>query len=205
MELFKPIKNTKRYFIHRDGYVFKTEGFREIEIPINIIKGIPKVNIQNQKINLILLMLEYYGEIKGIDMQYSYKLKNNRLPIENIYVKYLTDFETNDERLIFQFKCQEKASAQNSRVKNEQKITSIDVLNCLKRTNFKCFYCGTKIKAKTWHLDHVQPISKSGLNTSNNITSSCKECNLMKGALDINKFLHQVKLINNNFISEVCI
>lgn len=199
MEDVKLIKDTKRYFIHRDGYVFKTQGLKEIEIPLNIIQGVPKVNIGNKKLNLVLLMLEYFGEIKGVDIRYSFKLKENRLPLKNISVRYLKDYNSSEETLMFQFNCQKKASSQNSRVNNEQKITALDVLNSLKRTDFKCFYCGSKLIAKKWHLDHVHPISKGGLNVCENITPSCKECNLMKGYMGLDKFIHQVNLISVNF------
>jgi 5-methylcytosine-specific restriction endonuclease McrA len=199
MEDFKLINDTKRYFIHRKGYVFKTQGLKEVEIKINIVQGVPRVNIGNKKLNLVLLMLEYFADIKSSQFKYSFKLKNNRLPLENINVTYLKEDSSHDETLAFQFNCQKKATSQNSRVDNKQKLTSLDVLNCLKRTDFKCFYCGVKLKAKSWHLDHVYPLSKGGLNTPQNITPSCKECNLMKGSLGLDKFLHQVRLIAENY------
>ena len=195
----KLIKDTKRYFIHEKGYVFKTEGSREIVIPINIIQGIPRVNIGNKKVNLVLLMLEYFyeGELNQ-NMSYTFKIVNNRIPIKNINVKLFKGTDE-DELIIFQYKCNVKASSQNCRVNHENRIDAYDVLNCLKRTDFKCQYCGSKLKPTKWHLDHVQPISKSGINDASNITPSCKECNLMKGALGLDKFLHQVSLIHNNY------
>ena len=126
-------------------------------------------------------MLEYFGTNIKEFKKYSYKVKNGKIPIDCINIKSIDEFSSLDEQNIFVYKCREKANSHNNRVKHLNKITMYDVLNCLKRFDFTCFYCGGKISSKLWHLDHVHPISKGGLNSNNNIASSCKECNLMKG------------------------
>lgn len=196
---FKPIRNTKNYFIHEDGYVFRVIFGKEEIIKINMIRGVPKVKIGHQRLNLILLMLEYFGNVSSADIKYSFKIINDRLPLKNITVKKLTGDEDHDAVLIFQFKCKEKASGQNSRVSFKSTITDIDVLNCLKRTNFKCSYCGKQLSSKRWHLDHVTPISVGGLNHPTNITPACKPCNMMKGSLVLEKFIFQAKKITEHF------
>lgn len=195
---FKLINGTNRFFIDESGFCFKVSKWskKEEEIPININRGVPRVMIESKKLNLVLLMIEYFGN-ETKDFTYTYKIKNNKLPLDCIKIKNL-DHCSKDEKLIHLYKCDKKASSQNSRVKQKQRIDSNDILNSLKRTGFKCFYCGDFIKPKTWHIDHVQPLSKGGLNVSLNITPSCKPCNLMKGALPLSQFLDRVNKIYKN-------
>jgi len=196
--MVKQINGTQRFFISDEGYCFKVSLGKEIPIPINLIRGIPKVKIENKRISLILLMIEYFGEITSINIKYSFKVVNGKLPLKNIYIKQISDDADEDSINIFKYKCKEKASSQNSRVSYSSTITDVDVLNCLKRTNFKCFYCNVQISPGRWHLDHVQPLSKDGLNSFTNITPACKNCNLMKGALSLDKFIFQVESIHKN-------
>lgn len=195
---FKLIKGTKRFFVHIDGYVFKTHNGRDLILPISMVKGVPKVKVGNEKLNLVLLMLEYFSEYTHYDT-YTFKIIDGKIPLKNITLKKFDRDKSEDEFLIFKFKCKERASSQNTRVKNLSTITHIDVLNALKRTDFKCFYCNSKITTKNFHIDHMVPLSKGGLNQFDNLAASCSACNLMKGALDIQKFLHQIKLISSNF------
>lgn len=199
MDDFKLIKNTKRFFIHRDGYAFKVYKRKDIIIPLNIVRGVPRVKIESKKLNLVLLMLEYFYEKELPDYyKYSFKVVDNKLPIKNIKLKILDKDSSLDEKNIFFYKCKEKSSAQNSRAKHQSTITDVDVLNCLKRTEFKCTYCGDNLNSN-WHLDHVTPLALGGLNSSINITPSCKACNLMKGALPLSKFLQNIEKINNYY------
>ncbi len=196
---FKLINNTNRYFIHKDGYVFKVKDYKETIINIQIIRGVPKVKIGNQRLNIALLMIEYFSEKKLSNFKITYKIVDGKLPLKNIKIITLNEnIEDNDSILIFKYKCKEKANAQNNRVKHISTITEMDVLNSLKRTSFKCFYCNENISQKNWHLDHVTPLSLGGLNSNNNITPSCKICNLMKGAIALDKFLYQIEKINKN-------
>jgi predicted nucleic acid-binding Zn ribbon protein len=52
----------------------------------------------------------------------------------------------------------------------------------LKRDNFQCKYCGRSPKTDNCklHIDHVIPRSKGGNNNSENLITSCAECNLGK-------------------------
>lgn len=196
--MVKQIKGTSRFFIHESGFCFKISQGKEIPIPINMIRGVPKVKIENKKISLVMLMIEHFGEIKNINFKYSFKIVNGKLPLKNIHIKEISDDATKDEINIFKYKCKEKASAQNCRVSHKSTITDVDVLNCLKRTNFKCFYCNVSLSPGRWHLDHVEPISKGGLNNFLNITPACKNCNLMKGAIPLDKFTFHIGMIYKN-------
>jgi len=46
-----------------------------------------------------------------------------------------------------------------------------------KRDGYECVYCGSK---KSLTLDHVIPKSKGGMNTWENLVTSCFKCNLKK-------------------------
>lgn len=53
-----------------------------------------------------------------------------------------------------------------------------------KRDNFTCTYCrrtswGDKVKL---HVDHIIPRSRGGTDKPSNLTTSCADCNLGKGA-----------------------
>lgn len=193
------IKNTKRYFISSDGYCFKMDGVKETPINLQKIRGVHKVKIEHRRLGLVNLMLEYFYTDLPEHYKITYKVTDGKIPLKNIKIKALNP-ESNDDILINKFKCDIKASSSNSRVKFTSVISTLDVLNCLKRSEFKCFYCGSGIKHTSWHLDHVTPLCMGGLNSNENIAASCKTCNLMKGGVSIQKFLHQCKLITQNNI-----
>jgi 5-methylcytosine-specific restriction endonuclease McrA len=55
----------------------------------------------------------------------------------------------------------------------------------------RCAYCKIEV-GKTWHLDHVMPISRGGSNGPENLQILCPSCNLRKGAKDPTEFAKQV-------------
>lgn len=54
-----------------------------------------------------------------------------------------------------------------------------------KRDNFTCQYCGNQPPAIVLEVDHIQPVSKGGANTVDNLLTSCFECNRGKGAVTL--------------------
>lgn len=48
------------------------------------------------------------------------------------------------------------------------------------RDGHTCQYCGSK--GAPLHCDHVVPVSRGGSNTLDNLKTSCRTCNLSKGA-----------------------
>lgn len=164
-----------------------------------MIKGVPKVLIESRKLSIVNLMIEHFMAPISTQFRVSYKIVDGRVPLNKITIRKIQKADSNDNILIFNYKCQAKASDANSRVENTITIDKHDVLNALKRTSFKCTYCGSGLSPSKWQLDHVVPLSKGGENSSINITPSCKECNQMKGAMGIEKFLHQCRLIINNY------
>lgn len=55
---------------------------------------------------------------------------------------------------------------------------SVSRKRIFKRDNYECGYCGSK---KNLTIDHVQPKSRGGLNTWNNLITCCSRCNSIKG------------------------
>jgi len=57
----------------------------------------------------------------------------------------------------------------------------------LRRDNFRCVYCGRSpgVDEVRLHIDHVVPWSKGGETVIENLRTSCRECNLGKGAKSI--------------------
>ncbi len=51
-----------------------------------------------------------------------------------------------------------------------------------KRDNFKCQYCGNSAPDVILHVDHIIPVAEKGSNDLTNLITSCKQCNLGKGA-----------------------
>jgi len=51
----------------------------------------------------------------------------------------------------------------------------------LKRDNFRCQYCGRKAPNVELEVDHIVPKVKGGTNSSNNLITSCVDCNRGKG------------------------
>ena len=50
------------------------------------------------------------------------------------------------------------------------------------RDGICCRYCGYWEKDRhNFHLDHVQPVSRGGQNTRENLVVACRKCNIVKG------------------------
>jgi hypothetical protein len=54
-----------------------------------------------------------------------------------------------------------------------------------KRDKFTCQYCGKSAPDVTLHCDHIQPISKGGIDNILNLITSCQDCNLGKADTEL--------------------
>ncbi len=61
-----------------------------------------------------------------------------------------------------------------------------------KRDQFTCRYCGNHPPAVILHVDHVIPVALDGTNDTDNLVTSCMDCNLGKGARPLGKSLPPV-------------
>jgi 5-methylcytosine-specific restriction endonuclease McrA len=199
----KKIKGFQKYYIHEEGYISKLYCGKQVIVPIKVVKTVPKVLLGNRNYNFVFLMIEYFGEQsisyeEQSQYRFKYKLQDGKIPLSSInLIRYNSNKYDNPK--MFTFKCKEKATSANSRVYNISTISESDVFDSLLRMDFKCTYCNQKLDSKTWELDHVEPISKGGLNISTNITPSCKKCNRMKSDINPMDFIHKCKMIALNY------
>lgn len=54
--------------------------------------------------------------------------------------------------------------------------------NVLLRDNFQCQYCGVRGRSAEMSIDHVEPKSRGGRMTWDNVVTACHDCNRRKGA-----------------------
>ena len=54
-------------------------------------------------------------------------------------------------------------------------------LKIFERDGFKCYYCTKQLTRFSAALDHIQPVSKGGDNSFENLTTSCLHCNSQRG------------------------
>jgi 5-methylcytosine-specific restriction endonuclease McrA len=55
-------------------------------------------------------------------------------------------------------------------------------LKVFERDNYKCHYCDKQLTRFTATLDHIQPVSKGGGNSYENLTTACLHCNSRRGS-----------------------
>lgn len=55
------------------------------------------------------------------------------------------------------------------------------------KTNNRCAYCGEPLK-KGWHIDHIEPLTRSFKDDDDNYIASCPQCNRFKSVYDIEEF-----------------
>jgi 5-methylcytosine-specific restriction endonuclease McrA len=54
--------------------------------------------------------------------------------------------------------------------------------NVYLRDDYTCQYCGLRMPARELNLDHVTPRSQGGKATWENLVTSCRRCNFLKGS-----------------------
>jgi len=66
--------------------------------------------------------------------------------------------------------------------KTDAFIEAIDRQTVFSRDAGLCGICQQGVEAANWHLDHIQPLSKGGQHSYDNVQVSHPVCNLRKGA-----------------------
>lgn len=70
-------------------------------------------------------------------------------------------------------------------------FTSLDIKNIYTLQRGKCVCCSISLK-KSYHVDHIMPLSKSGSNDKTNIQLLCPNCNLQKHSKHPVDFMQQL-------------
>lgn len=188
-EIIYPLTFAQNYFISSLGciYLMRHGHKREVVKP-SIINGGIYIHIYDKPHLLLDLMLKYFFfNVKEYSsMKVNIKKGATKIPVSAILFENI-QVEPNEDFVIFKYKIAQKVSSANCR--SIDMITDTDIVYALKRDLFKCKYCGNKLNANHWHLDHIVPLSKRGSNHRDNITGACKMCNIMKHAFRSDEFL----------------
>ena len=76
--------------------------------------------------------------------------------------------------------------------------TAKDILAILNSQRYRCAYCKLELKRKGWrtfHVDHIVPLSRGGGNGRANLQVLCEPCNLRKSAKDPITFAREIGLL----------
>jgi len=73
-----------------------------------------------------------------------------------------------------------RSHTRNRRAKTEGTHTAEDIADIFRMQNGKCAYCRKKLEK--YHVDHIVPMSKGGLNWRSNLQLTCPSCNLRKNS-----------------------
>lgn len=105
--------------------------------------------------------------------------KRSRLKNPEKYEFYRKRWQSNNkDRLLIHWR------NRNARKKNsEGKYNLEDIKKLLEYQKYKCVNCYKSVK-KSYHVDHINPLSKGGTNWPENLQILCPTCNLRKNAKD---------------------
>jgi hypothetical protein len=71
-------------------------------------------------------------------------------------------------------------------------------LRVFERDAFRCHYCGKQLTRFTATLDHLQPVSKGGDNSFDNLATACLHCNSRRGSRPVMDMLANEYQAKNN-------
>lgn len=70
----------------------------------------------------------------------------------------------------------------------EGSFTSADIDALYRAQNGKCAYCGCDLDT-SYHIDHIQPLSRGGSNWPTNLALACADCNHSKSNSTLSEWL----------------
>lgn len=96
-----------------------------------------------------------------------------------------------------------KSKINQKTIREDKSFTFSEFLDVLNKNPY-CYLTGRKLdinNLKSWHIDHIIPISKDGKTTLDNILPVCKEANQAKHNLSVADFINLCKdiLIHNGY------
>jgi len=99
----------------------------------------------------------------------------------------------------YQYAYKSKSPSKRSRAIAKKKAETLALEFHGEDSPWMCAYClklGSQSvgpDGRSWHVDHIYPVSKGGDNLPDNLVLSCATCNLQKGALRLKEFLEYVQ------------
>lgn len=67
--------------------------------------------------------------------------------------------------------------------RRKYKAKEVTLMNNIRKSNERCYYCGCVVKESKRTIDHKTPLARGGLTQENNLVMSCSNCNNEKGFL----------------------
>lgn len=61
-----------------------------------------------------------------------------------------------------------------------RRLTKEERLEVLKKTDFRCAYCGMELGFDSFQVDHVVPLRSGGKDETSNMLPACRSCNHYK-------------------------
>jgi hypothetical protein len=78
---------------------------------------------------------------------------------------------------------------------NSTKDTSAIIRKSIMKAKSVCYWCGSSLSGKKWHMDHVVPLCRGGDHSAANVVKSCPDCNQKKGGKMPNDFIQEGQLV----------
>lgn len=141
----------------------------QIEKPLDSF-ALDKSGAQGRKSRCKECIKEYYT-------QNAYRWKN--------YVKKY--HENNPEKI----KMHHDAATHNRRTQKQnsfEKVTQEELRELYAESEDHCGYCGIRLFGK-YHIDHIQPLSRKGAHSKENLCICCSACNLSKNNKTVDEWL----------------
>lgn len=87
----------------------------------------------------------------------------------------------------------QRASEEVSTIETKKELDFYNVqenrLKVFERDGYKCHYCAKQLTRFSATLDHIQPVSKGGDNTYDNLVTACLHCNSERGNKPLMDFI----------------
>ena len=181
----------KKAIVEFDKYIkiLKPELFPSLSQ--NAINGFEKLLILSNREGLIDFTNLYdYGLIYTINeiagsctdrlfYKDSFYIKKTQNKTDKFFIKVLKELKEKDLIEFYPQSIQIKGHKSTWLWRIRKQISPTIRNYIFKRDNGICQYCGKKLKSK-FHVDHVIPFIKSGLDEVNNFVLACSECNIKK-------------------------
>ena len=114
------------------------------------------------------------------DRKRAYRLKNSK-----VIASKKKEWQTTDAYREYQRVYQSK---RRSTVRIRGEFTKMDIRNMYAIQGARCYYCSVVIE-NGYHIEHMTPLSRGGMNDVSNICLACAPCNMSKRTKTAEEFI----------------